>query len=440
VNTQNQTHKKQWQRTEQGQALVLIILAIIAIFGFAALALDFGRIYAERRRAQSAADAAALAWAFAASQVDYGGAYTLPEVRAKLPAYASLTKNDYTDIPDWVKIELFWPPDHGPYGPESGLDLAKRQEYYQVVLHSRVAPIFAQLVFEGILKFQVEAVARAMPVSAISPGNALMATGETECPGIIFNGNMDTEIVGGNIFSNSDRRGPGSCYSGITTGGSGSIKVTDGEILISGGWSDGGGYVSPAPKTGVKQQTIDDVPEPNCSGYPARSLTNPLQPGVYSDIKITHGDWIMLPGMYCLNGDFNVNGGSLKGDGVMIVMNHGSLSMSGSGNVDLKRPSAIVDSEGTAFNGFLIYMPYDNDGGIDLGGTSNMTYSGTIYAPGVRHPDSEEKCQIGGTGGSIGLSANVICSSIKIHGTADIYIKYKAEQNAMRPARAELSQ
>ena len=44
---------------------VLIILAIVALFGFAALAVDIGRLYAERRRIQSAADAAALAAAVA---------------------------------------------------------------------------------------------------------------------------------------------------------------------------------------------------------------------------------------------------------------------------------------------------------------------------------------------------------------------------------------
>ena len=54
-------------RSERGQALVLIVLAIVAMFGFAALAVDIGRLYAERRRVQSAADAAVLSAAFAAS-------------------------------------------------------------------------------------------------------------------------------------------------------------------------------------------------------------------------------------------------------------------------------------------------------------------------------------------------------------------------------------
>src|SRR5512133_1472468 len=53
---------------EKGQVLVFIILAIVAIFGFAALAVDFGRVFSERRRAQNAADAAAYAAAYAGAK------------------------------------------------------------------------------------------------------------------------------------------------------------------------------------------------------------------------------------------------------------------------------------------------------------------------------------------------------------------------------------
>ena len=51
-------------RSEKGQAFVLIIVAIVAIFGFAALAVDGGNVYAERRRAQNAADASASGGSF----------------------------------------------------------------------------------------------------------------------------------------------------------------------------------------------------------------------------------------------------------------------------------------------------------------------------------------------------------------------------------------
>jgi len=48
-------------RTERGQALVIMVFAILALLVVAGLAIDGGTVYLERRRMQNAADAAALA-------------------------------------------------------------------------------------------------------------------------------------------------------------------------------------------------------------------------------------------------------------------------------------------------------------------------------------------------------------------------------------------
>src|SRR6266508_4592124 len=50
---------------ERGQALILIALAAVGLFGFSALAIDGSRIFSDRRHAQNAADTAALAAALA---------------------------------------------------------------------------------------------------------------------------------------------------------------------------------------------------------------------------------------------------------------------------------------------------------------------------------------------------------------------------------------
>jgi Flp pilus assembly protein TadG len=56
-------------QSEDGQALVLIVLCLLVLLGFCAVTLDFGHAYLAQRRLQSAADAAALA-----------GAQELPDV------------------------------------------------------------------------------------------------------------------------------------------------------------------------------------------------------------------------------------------------------------------------------------------------------------------------------------------------------------------------
>lgn len=53
------------KRTEKGQALILIVLAIIGLVGMTALTVDGGMAYSDRRSAQNAADSAALAAALA---------------------------------------------------------------------------------------------------------------------------------------------------------------------------------------------------------------------------------------------------------------------------------------------------------------------------------------------------------------------------------------
>jgi hypothetical protein len=52
-----------YPKNEQGQAIVIMAFALIALLAFAALAIDGGNAYVERRRSQNGADAAALAGA-----------------------------------------------------------------------------------------------------------------------------------------------------------------------------------------------------------------------------------------------------------------------------------------------------------------------------------------------------------------------------------------
>ena len=51
--------------TPRGQALVLIALAAVGLFAFAALAIDGSRVFSDRRHSQNASDTSALAAALA---------------------------------------------------------------------------------------------------------------------------------------------------------------------------------------------------------------------------------------------------------------------------------------------------------------------------------------------------------------------------------------
>jgi uncharacterized membrane protein len=91
---------------------VLVALALVVVFGFAALAVDGGRSYSEKRRAQNAADAAAYAAAMAAAEGQ----------NWRQAALDQLVLNDFND-PDAsrtgkrVGCDCLSPPVDGPYSP-----------------------------------------------------------------------------------------------------------------------------------------------------------------------------------------------------------------------------------------------------------------------------------------------------------------------------------
>ncbi len=269
-------------RSEQGQVLVLIVLAMIGLLGFAALAIDMGVVYAERRRAQSAVDAAAMAAGYAAAS-----GQDIDRAAMKSLALNGFTQDtDPNANPDKTQdLQVNNPPTSGPY---TGLD--NSDEYYQVIIQTQVQKILSQFVFTGPEKITVEAVVHVQGAASAAPDDALDAIARDYCSGIVFNGNGTTSVSGGNIHSNAPDMG--SCSSIDVTGTSGSIRVTDGEVDSVGSIDVNPGFsISPAPTTHVAPSSVQYAPPPSCAGLPTRSFSGTtLQPGYYpNDVKITSG-------------------------------------------------------------------------------------------------------------------------------------------------------
>src|SRR4030095_9515688 len=79
---------------EKGQALIVIALAAVVLFGFTALAIDGSRSFEDKRHAQNAADTAALAGALAYSRNN--DINTAALTRATSNGYDGGTSNDVT--------------------------------------------------------------------------------------------------------------------------------------------------------------------------------------------------------------------------------------------------------------------------------------------------------------------------------------------------------
>ena len=151
-------------KSEHGQTIVLIGLALVVLFGFAALAVDGGRLYAEQRRAQNAADAAA--YAAASAGIDSTGPLDLSWRAAGL-AQAGL--NDFVDADagpnpgTLLDVEIYHPPVDGDHAGDLG--------YYQAKIRNHVDQVFSQIVYHDGLEVSVDAVARGKDEAPAADGD-----------------------------------------------------------------------------------------------------------------------------------------------------------------------------------------------------------------------------------------------------------------------------
>jgi hypothetical protein len=432
------TAKLTTRSKESGQVLVIIVLAIVGIFGFAALALDGGMLLFERRRAQNAADAGVMAAALA--KIQGNNLFTTALQRAGSNGFGTILGDCSPAGADCLfgagerwSVQVSNPPRNG--------DLAGNWNYVQLVITSEVRTSFAHLVFSGPLQTTVEAVSRVWPNEPFALGNALYAATEHDCKGIWFTGTGDTTITGGNVYSNSDADAK-NCNSGVQDG-AGIVSVEPpNKILVVGTFDEGGsGSVSPTPEQYAPLDPLRNVPQPICDGLDEKGAWHinageevTLLPGNYESITFSTPDSkvTLTPGIYCVYGDkgFSGNGGEvsvgqpLNGvTGVMIYLQNGPFDLGGNTIVNLNAepsPDTLLDEGRNDWKGMLIYVDPDNNSDVKITGTSNSNYSGTIFA-------SASDCTIQGTGESIGLiSSQVICYTVKVAGTAEVNIEYNA--------------
>lgn len=180
--------------SEKGQALVLIAMAFVVIMGFAALSVDVGRLYANRRSSQAAADSAALGGAYAMCMgEDYYAA-----------AYDMAATNGYVDTTDTtgdVTVIVNNPPVEGPY--------TDNLDYLEVVITVIDEPIFSSFVYNGPLTSTVRAVSRCTVGSggaSYGPGLggevAILALNPTASKAFTNLGGAEVDVDGG-VFVNS---------------------------------------------------------------------------------------------------------------------------------------------------------------------------------------------------------------------------------------------
>lgn len=437
---------------------MLIILALVGLFGFAALAVDGGQWFAERRRAQNAADAAVMAAAYSgATHQDWQAA-----------GIASSTANGYDDNNPAENeeaeedVRIHHPPVRGRYATAS--ETIDPDEYYQVIIRKKVPQVFSQIVFGGDLWVEVEAVARGTEQKGFPSGAALVATCPQCCDALWFSGTGDILINGGSAISNSNRTGDKNCYSTTRNGGA-LLDINGGSLVMAGKLSskdnkeckdkNGNKVACITSSGGVHENAPNPFTysypfKPSCKGlstYPVSKYNKSatLYPGNYPNgISISGKSTVinLEPGMYCLGNDFSASSGSVIGSNVMFYIAGGGISLNTNDPVSLQAPTeennciADPDLSPACWSGFLVYMPYENNAKVFFAGGGSTNYTGTIYAPGP--PKNGHKCEFVGSQEETTINSSIICYSIKVSGTNMINIHYDDELNAQSPGSLEL--
>ena len=150
----------------RGQVLIIFVFALIGLIGVTGLAIDGGNIYSNRRHAQNAADAAALAAAVVKVNSEDAGLTGCAVLTTSCGSQVALTAlnmantNGFTNNITDSTVEVFIPPIDPPYS-NCGSYSFNCNDYVQVVIHTNVDTFFAKVLGIGQLHNRVQAVALA---------------------------------------------------------------------------------------------------------------------------------------------------------------------------------------------------------------------------------------------------------------------------------------
>ena len=422
---------KQRKKEESGQMLVLLTVGLVVFLGLAALAIDGGLVYADRRYDQNVADAAAYAGGGAAAMemenayitggnFSCGNTSVMNAVRnaAITEAMSRAGNNGFTidqnlDDKSGVEVICEIPLKNGI--PDPYLDV-------HVQVTSDVSTAFAHLFYGGKIGNTVESVVRVRPRSNLAAGYAIIATDRVSSKAVWAHGTPDTYVNGGGILSNA----------GMTGNGSFTVTVSPHTLPIN--YVTGSaptGTWSPAPHKIQESIVVTDItsPDSQCDGLTNRNTSGSTwQPGQYGSVTVNAQDDITLqPGLYCFD-SLHVNGqAAFRGTGVTIYM-RGDLTINGGADINLAAPTGEVSP---AIRNVVIYCAPDTD--VQLNGNSGSSYTGTIYCP-------QSDLVLTGTGDvNPTYHTQIIGKTVEFGGTASLRINYNPDENYTRPTYLELN-
>jgi len=412
-------------RSDSGQAIILIALAMVGLLGFTALAVDGGHLMFLRRDTQNAADAALLAGTMA---------LCTGEADVVTPAKAAAASNGFDDDGVTNNVTINSPPTSDPSAP-----YYNDPEYLEAIVNANMKGNFVQLVYNGPLEVTSRGVGHCTPGSGggIVPTDfALwaMACGNKK-DALKINGSGTITVQGAGVHVDSADN-----QAAFRNGNASLTLDADQETTVVGNYHSTGGHgtFTPAPPTtGATPICSDPLGSVSPPDDPGGACSNAADIGTHSSASIDAGggtvklcnihvqmgsDLTLSNGTFYVEGDFDVtNGADITGNDVFIYMAGGSVSING-GDVHLDAPNS------GDWQGMLVWMarnPTGNGENFEAGGSGDFFLEGTLYAP-----DSDVNL-IGSPGGIV--NSQVLAYTAQVGGNGDLLITYDPDVNYKLP-------
>jgi hypothetical protein len=302
----------------RGAILVIVAVSLMVIVAIAALSIDGGRMLAERRQVQGAADAAALAGAIELFEQTYA---TDKSQRAYDPQAAALSlaeANGYGVTADGCEVSVQIPPTSGEYAGRAG--------YVEVTIRSWKGRTFSKL-FGGSL-FSVSGRAVAAGTQEPTKASVLVLDPKSKHTLSIKKGGSLLDVAGDVIVNSSSKKalevGKGAEIIGDNVIVSGQLDKKLVTTLSSRIEGEVHQRVPPTEDPWAALAEPPAGPDRKLEDYKSEAngkLSYHLQPGVYDEkIVIPEGvSVVMEPGVYTLNDGLHVRkGGSLQASEVTL--------------------------------------------------------------------------------------------------------------------------
>ncbi len=404
----NRINHKGPEAYRRGMVVVLVALTLPLIVGTMALALDASVLYLQRRQAQTAADAAALA-----------GAYTMYNT-----SNFSLAQNAAVAI-----------------GSQNGFTIPKSNvtqpgsTQVAVTVTSNPPRFFSSLWGNGSLTISTSAIAQTNTSSSSttpystaavilldpSASGSLSLAGSAQIKataGVQVNSNSSTAVNANNAGTTS---APLNIVGGYTTSSGGSLTGT----IHTGVTSVGDPLSSISAPANPGSSTNQNS---HMSAYPGYGAYT-MNPGQYSSsVSLGNGGtFTMNPGLYYFQGGANLtiaNGVTLSGTGVTIYMQGGgTVSFQGGTTTTLSAPSS---SSNGAIQGVVYFQDRTASTSPSFANGTNVNLTGTFYAAAA---------PLSFAGGNLSnFASQVVVDSINMSNDAQLTVGYSSTTVAGKPA------